>query len=114
MVQIKKPCAYPACRKTVPLGTRFCEVHKARQAARDMERGSSAERGYGARWQRYRADYLKRHPRCVECGAPSNVVDHVEPHKGDMVKFWVTTNHQAVCTSCHNKKTAKFDGGFGR
>jgi 5-methylcytosine-specific restriction protein A len=44
---------------------------------------------------------------------PATVVDHIEPHKGDMVKFWDETNHQGLCTPCHNSKTAREDGGFG-
>jgi 5-methylcytosine-specific restriction protein A len=34
-------------------------------------------------------------------------VDHVVPHKGDSVKFWDESNHQALCTRCHNRKTAR-------
>ncbi|ELK38933.1 HNH endonuclease, partial [Brevibacillus agri BAB-2500] len=43
----------------------------------------------------------------------ATVVDHIVPHKGDMRKFWDRMNWQALCASCHSKKTAKEDGGFG-
>jgi 5-methylcytosine-specific restriction endonuclease McrA len=41
-------------------------------------------------------------------------VDHIEPHGGNEELFWRESNHQSLCESCHNRKTAIFDGGFGR
>ncbi|WP_144469068.1 HNH endonuclease signature motif containing protein, partial [Bacillus pumilus] len=35
------------------------------------------------------------------------------PHKGDKKLFWDSSNWQPLCASCHNRKTAKEDGGFG-
>lgn len=72
-----------------------------------MRRGTSAQRGYGARWQRYRRTFLAAHPLCVFClrmgrTEPATVVDHIEPHKGDEVLFWDTDNWQSLCASCHN------------
>jgi Restriction endonuclease len=38
---------------------------------------------------------------------PADVVDHVEPHKGDASLFWDELgNWQALCYSCHSRKTA--------
>lgn len=34
------------------------------------------------------------------------VVDHVRPHRGDMVLFWDVANWQSLCLSCHNRKSA--------
>ncbi len=67
----------------------------------------------------YRESYLRRHRWCVACKAggrrtAATVVDHVKPHKGDKALFWKHGNHQALCKRCHDQKTAKFDGGFGR
>ena len=45
---------------------------------------------------------------------PATVVDHITPHKGDMVKFWDESNHQGLCKRHHDTKTATEDGGFGR
>lgn len=79
-------------------------------------RGTTAERGYGGRWQRYRLIFLAEHPLCVECERAgkveaATVVDHIVPHKGDQVKFWEPTNHQGLCAACHNRKTAREDMG---
>ena len=85
----------------------------------DERRGSSASRGYGSRWQAYRAAYLREHPLCAECesdGAitPATVVDHIIPHKGDAGLFWNPANHRALCKRCHDRKTAKEDGRWGK
>jgi 5-methylcytosine-specific restriction protein A len=83
------------------------------------ERASSAQRGYGSRWQKARAGYLRSHPLCVMCQAhgrinPATVVDHVTPHKGNTELFWNADNWAALCKPCHDSKTAREDGGFGR
>lgn len=76
----------------------------------DRERGSAAQRGYGARWRRYRTSFIARHPLCFYCEhgvfgparvVPTDLVDHVEPHRGDQGLFWDPANHAASCTTCH-------------
>ena len=71
------------------------------------DRASSAKRGYGRRWQKYRENYLRLHPLCKmhqDLGriVPSEVVDHIEPHRGDHKLFWNPKNHQALCKTCHD------------
>jgi 5-methylcytosine-specific restriction protein A len=112
------PCHWPGCRELV-LG-RYCEAHEGevrRQA--DQQRGSAAARGYGRKWQAARADFIRRNPVCVACAgrglvAAAEVVDHVVPHRGDQRLFWSRSNWQALCKPCHDVKTAREDGGFGR
>jgi 5-methylcytosine-specific restriction endonuclease McrA len=72
-----------------------------------LDKRSSAERGYGSRWQKARASFLKSHPLCVMCGdegrvAAANVVDHIKPHAGDQALFWAKTNWQPLCKSHHD------------
>jgi 5-methylcytosine-specific restriction enzyme A len=90
--------------------------------------GSTA-RGYDTRWQGYTKDWLATHPLCgdsrkgprpqhsvcVQKGkrTEGKHVDHIVPHKGDMVLFWDPDNHQTLCETCHNRKTVTEDGGFG-
>ena len=33
---------------------------------------------------------------------PTQLVDHVEPHRGDHVKFWNTAMWQPACRWCHD------------
>jgi 5-methylcytosine-specific restriction endonuclease McrA len=77
------------------------------QPATDERRGSSAARGYGSRWQKARATWLKRHPLCKmhsELGhvVPATVVDHIVPHRGDQALFWDQGNWQSLCKHCHD------------
>jgi 5-methylcytosine-specific restriction protein A len=76
-------------------------------------RPASNRRGYDRRWRRYTAAYLKRHPICAcGCGCRSEVVDHIVPvSRGG--SFWDPKNHQAMAKLCHDRKTAREDGGFG-
>jgi 5-methylcytosine-specific restriction protein A len=41
-------------------------------------------------------------------------VDHIRPHKGDRGLLYANENVQSLCESCHSRKTATEDGGFGR
>ena len=89
-----------------------------RHIAPEAKRQTSHQRGYGYRWQQARAGYLRKHPLCVHCQVKGRVtiatdLDHIEPHKGDMAKFWDFGNVQGLCKPCHSRKTAAEDGGFG-
>ena len=68
---------------------------------------STAERGYGGRWQRERKRFLFKHPMCCYCErdgrvTAATVVDHIIPHRGDQVLFWDQSNWQALCAPCHD------------
>ncbi|WP_258874539.1 HNH endonuclease signature motif containing protein [Cupriavidus taiwanensis] len=87
---------------------------------------TSAERGYGYRWQKERAAHLREHPFCEYClremrisaasvaavilecagrglSAPyGNVVDHRIPHRGDQMLFWDRSNWQTLCVFHHS------------
>lgn len=81
-------------------------------------RPSAMERGYGSRWQKYRLSFLKKHPLCAICAKQGIItiatcIDHIIPHKGDMVLFWKRDNHQPACIPCNNKKAAAEEGSFG-
>jgi 5-methylcytosine-specific restriction protein A len=114
----KTPCRSPGCSALIS-EPGYCDQHrKQKQREQDARRGSSAERGYGYRWQQYREVFLRENPLCVHCAAEgrttaSNEVDHIKPHRGDAVLFWDPSNHQALCKSCHSAKTAGEDGAFG-
>ena len=112
------PCTYPRCAALVQ-GSSRCAAHRGvEKREADQQRGTSAQRGYGSRWQKARLGWLKRHPLCVECESqgrvtPATVVDHIDPHKGDMRKFWDRNNWRSLCALHHNRATVLHDGGFG-
>lgn len=73
---------------------------------------SSHERGYGHKWRQAREGWLRKHPLCVYCErrgeiTPASVVDHIEPHRGDMALFWKSENWQSLCKSCHDGEKAR-------
>ena len=111
-----RPCTYPGCKTLAAKGSR-CQAHPYEQnrTARAVE----YNRWYKtARWKKNRAHYLHKNPLCVQCKGrgiikAATIVDHVTPHKGDPVLFWDQTNWQGLCKRCHDRKTARYDGGFG-
>ena len=110
--RLPKPCAYPGCPELTE--GRYCEKH-ARED--DRARGTATQRGYDERWRKARTFYLKRHPLCVGCVdegriTPATVVDHIIPHKGNKELFWDESNWQALCASCHSRKTMKETKGI--
>jgi 5-methylcytosine-specific restriction protein A len=76
----------------------------------DKQRGSTTARGYDEPWKRLRIAFLKRHPRCVECGAPANEVDHVKSVRDFPLLRLAWKNLQALCKPCHSRKTATTQG----
>ena len=123
-------CSYPGCRHPVPRGEKYCDKHKGAGTRREQlqkkerwerrfrKKGSSAARGYGARWRRLRERFLFEHPLCEEClkrgrAVPATDVDHIRPHRGEEALMWDEENLQALCHACHSRKTAAEDGGFG-
>lgn len=109
------PCSKPGC--SILTREKYCEKHRAEMSAQ-VPRESAAKRGYNFKWRSESKKYLSEHPWCAQC-AKKNIrmaavlVDHKTPHKGDQRLFWNKANWQGLCWSCHSKKTAKEDGGFG-
>jgi 5-methylcytosine-specific restriction enzyme A len=107
-----KPCNKHGCSNLTR--ERYCDDHKQLTNQYDSNRGTATQRGYDAKWRKARAYYLSHNPICVRCGDIATVVDHVTPHKGDKRLFWDRSNWQPLCKTCHDRKTVKEDGGFGR
>jgi 5-methylcytosine-specific restriction protein A len=114
-----KPCTYPGCGALVDVGSRCAKHVQQVRRESDARRGSARHRGYTSAWDKARAAYLRRHPLCRIHEASgqlvaATVVDHIVPHKGDRSLFWDSDNWQPLCKSCHDRKTATEDGGWGR
>lgn len=57
---------------------------------------------------------LARDPICMMCHRAASVIaDHIKPHKGVWALFCDLANLQGLCKACHDKKTAREDGGLG-
>jgi 5-methylcytosine-specific restriction protein A len=73
------------------------------------------------RWKGLRAAQLAQSPRCQcphhrgRADAPmADVVDHIEPHRGDFKLFADPQNLQSMSKACHDKfKQSEERGGAG-
>jgi len=113
----RRPCAFPGCPRYAEVGA-YCRAH-ARWHER--ARGSAARRGYDARWRKVREMVLREQPLCADPfgihAARGEVVlatevDHIVPLAQGGTNE--RSNLQPLCKSCHARKTALEDGGFGR
>ena len=116
----KRPCARVGCPNLVVKGyCESCAVQHTSLKKADLRRPSAAKRGYGRRWQAAREHYFRGNPLCVDPygihGARfvvADELDHIDPHRGDMVKFWDQANWQGLCRACHSRKTATEESSF--
>lgn len=69
------------------------------------------------RWRRIRAQQLEAQPFCVFCRGegrliPATVCDHIEPHRGDVARFYAGP-FQSLCKRCHDSAKARIESGSG-
>ena len=105
----KSICPHAGCMKLTSGGR--CEQHK-RDKYTTKPRGTTAERGYGARWQAMSNKHRRDNPLCEECKGngviePATCVDHVTPHKGNEALLYDPSNLRALCWACHSRKTRR-------
>ena len=110
----------PTCTNRVPQGAAYCPTHSGKQE--HARRGTAVERGYDWTWTKQAKQFLREFPLCgmrpggqapvmSRCHdeqrvTPTQVVDHVAPHRGDEMLFWDRErNWQALCRACHDAKT---------
>ena len=82
-----------------------CQIQRKRDrdARYDATRPTARQRGYDRNWQRESKAYLKANPQCRRCPALATLVDHIQPHKGNMALFWNRANWQPLCCPCHSR-----------
>jgi 5-methylcytosine-specific restriction protein A len=98
-------CITPGC---AVLTTRSrCPAHAA--AAEHMRPNWDVRRWYRTpRWKVLRARVLcEAAYQCADCRHVTAAlqVDHIVKHHGDRALFWNRANLQALCRSCHSRKT---------
>lgn len=86
---------------------------KVRGAKGLVQRPTAASRGYDHRWRKASKEFLATNPWCVNlgegCTLLATLVDHIVPHKGDVVLFWSMGNWQPLCDHCHNCHKARIE-----
>lgn len=85
-----------------------CRVQRMQVGSWRTSDQTAAQRGYGYRWQKARATFLKAHPLCIRCQAEgcaeaATVVDHRIPHRGDQPLFWDASNWDPLCATHHSR-----------
>lgn len=108
MLKPLRKCKHPGCRMVTSEG--YCPAHKPKTVRRESASWHYlyTDPRYG--WAKRRSDQLIVEPFCRECArhglrVPATDVDHVTPHRGDIVLF-MKGKLQSLCKSCHSRKTA--------
>ena len=104
-----KPCRHPGCSALTREG--YCPKHRPVKAGRRASAEYHSWYSLPVWTDDLRPAQLLREPFCRECARRgvrirATVVDHVEPHRGNWAKFVDSQNHQSLCETCHNRKTA--------
>jgi 5-methylcytosine-specific restriction protein A len=104
----KRPKSY---RPNTGTGKKYTPPH--------MKRPTSVQRGQDRAWRKLSASHLASSPLCVLCEergrtTAATQVDHIIAHKGDDSLRLDGDNLRSLCQSCHSRKTATVDSGFGR
>lgn len=76
-------------------------------------RKTAHQRGYDHRWRKESRKFLAMNPWCgfkgEGCTLVATLVDHILPHRGDMVLFWRVDNWMGLCAHCHNVHKARIE-----
>ena len=70
------------------------------------------------RWRRASKLFLRENPLCRMCqevgrARLAQVVDHIEPHRGDPELFWDQENWQGLCATDHSAAKQAQEKGSG-
>lgn len=105
----QKPCRAPGCSALTRGG--YCARHQQGREPDGRVRVDYRKLYHSKQYRTARAVFMAEHPFCAVCGALATDLDHIKAHKGNLALFWDTGNWQALCASCHSKKTATEGGG---
>lgn len=106
-------CSTPGCPNLSDRGKcSVCRREVRKQT--DARRPNSAARGYGHRWKRTRARYLRQHPICEHeegCITLAVEVHHRDGLGPNGPNGHADSNLQALCSPHHSQVTAQMQPG---
>ena len=104
--KLKAPCRVPGC-PNVATNRGYCDKHQSKIPPRQFTtRPNAAGRGYDYKWQKFRAEYLRRNPICADCGQQATDVHH--PWRlEDGGPQYDAANLMPLCHPCHSARTAR-------
>lgn len=90
----------------------YCPKHKPKRTSRRTSAEYHSWYSLTVWTDDLRPTQLLREPFCRECARQgvrtwATVVDHVEPHRGNWIKFIDRGNLQSLCKHHHDQKTAR-------
>lgn len=114
----KKPCRYPGCAELT--NGLYCEKHKKEldKNYNKYQRDVFSKTFYNTpKWRETRKRKLQLFPFCEDCKKngtyiKATMVDHIKPIKQGGDPFDMD-NLQALCWSCHSRKSIKEGSRFG-
>ena len=88
----------------------LCEEHSSTIKVAPRDKPKYHDNYNRVQWKRLRQTELSKNPLCLSCSKYGAVVaaedvDHIIPHRGDSLLFSSLSNLQALCHSCHSRKT---------
>ena len=106
-------CKYPGCKTLTK--ERYCEKHKKQIQHEDHLARADRFKKYAKNWNLISKAIRNKEPFCREClkngkYTPSECVDHIDGNP----KNNKTDNLQALCWSCHSRKTAIEKSGWAK
>lgn len=112
--KIGRACRYHGC--TATSDDIYCTLHTrvmSRYYNRYLRDEETTKFYQSREWREKRREYLLSHPYCTMCGGKANTVDHIKPIRegGERLR---DENLQALCQSCHSKKSAKEGSRWGK
>ena len=93
--------------------SRFKSHAKAVAKRDETLRCNRKSKTYDHTWKTLRAHFLAVNPNCRSCGKMAVHADHIKPVREHPELRLNLNNLQPLCHSCHSRKTAAEDGGFG-
>ena len=101
---IQQSCRHPGCPELVRKG--YCSEH-TREVDEGYRKSHHSRDLYGSKlWHVRSKAFLAEHVVCVYCGTLATIVDHRHP-VAEGGPFWDESNWDAVCATCHGRKTAE-------
>lgn len=111
-------CAVAGCYNTTKDNNKYCDKHintVERKIFTVRTKSRQWHNKYNnAQWRKKSREFLRNNPYCVECGNKATITDHIIPHRGNEFLFWSDENLQAMCQSCHTRKTFAENKNFNR
>lgn len=112
-----RPCRHKGCKAIHRNANGYCDGHQ--HEALKAKRGSAGQ--FSAwytttRWRALRSRQLRAEPLCAYCERQGRVTeaticDHIEPHRGDVEKFWAGP-FQSLCQGCHSGEKQREERGM--